>query len=115
MNSKDLFPTPVFEILDSIFRKTSSHHKLIEAQIQMQWENIVGDGLARQTFPQKFEKGQLTCLVQNSPLLHQLQFMKIDILKKINSFLTRREVKKIFFLIGVIPARGDKSLFQIKS
>jgi len=105
VNSKEGFPTPVFEILDSIFKKTSSHHKLIEAELQIQWENIVGAGLARQTFPSKYEKGTVSCLVASSPLLHQLQFMKSEILKNIAGTLKRKDIKRIYFIIGVVPKK----------
>jgi len=66
------------------------------------WAGAVGDVIARNARPEAF-KGRLLLVHVNSPAwMHQLQFLKKDIIKKINSALGKDLVNDIKFKIGPV-------------
>ena len=97
------FPTAISEILEKIFGKSAHSKKYKEAQLVHLWEKVVGPKLAIHTYPQRIENESLICLVDNSAWLHEIQFMKYDIVKRINEVTHKRLVKNIYFKLGNIP------------
>ena len=103
MEKRYPFPTAVSEILEKIFNKSHHNKKYREAQLVHIWERVVGKKLALYTYPQKIENECLICIVGNSAWLHEIQFMKQDIMKKINDVMQKRMVRNIYFKLGQIP------------
>ncbi len=68
------------------------------------WNKSVGTGIAAQTYPFKFKNNTLFVKVSNSTWMQQLQFMKQDIIDKVNPAFANKTVKNIYFSIGKIPA-----------
>ena len=68
------------------------------------WNESVGKGIAAHTYPFKFRNNTLFVRVSNSVWMQQLQFMKQDIIDKVNPAFGNRTVKNIHFSIGKIPA-----------
>ncbi|MFB3925733.1 MAG: DUF721 domain-containing protein [Syntrophales bacterium] len=69
------------------------------------WNQAVGPLISFQTCFDKLKNGILYIRVSNSVWLQQLQFMKQDIMEKINLTLGRKDIKDIFFSIGEITRR----------
>ena len=105
MEKRYPFPTAVSEVLEKIFGKSGHTKKYKEAQLVHLWEKVVGEKLATHTYPQRVENECLICIVDNSAWLHEVQFMKQDIVKKINEVMKKRLVKNIFFKLGPIPVQ----------
>lgn len=97
------FPTHVGAILEKILGRSEYKQKFQEAKLVNLWSEIVGPNLFRHTYPARFSRGRLTCTVDNSALLNELQYMKKDILQKIEEKTHKRMVKDIYFVLGVIP------------
>ncbi len=104
MGKRSPFPTAVSEILEKIFGKSHHNKKYREAQLIHVWKKVVGEKLALHTYPEKIENECLICLVDNSAWLHEIQFMKKDIISKINDVMQKRMVRNIYFRLGKIPA-----------
>ena len=64
------------------------------------WERAVGEIIAENARPAAFKGSILLVHVNSSPWLHQLHFLKEDILSKINRELGQELVKEIKFKIG---------------
>jgi predicted nucleic acid-binding Zn ribbon protein len=64
------------------------------------WDEAVGDAVAENTRPAAFKGKLLIVHVSSSPWAHQLQFMKQDILRKVNAALGKDLVADIKFKIG---------------
>jgi predicted nucleic acid-binding Zn ribbon protein len=77
---------------------------LIEA-----WNKSVGQGIAAQTYPFKFRNNTLFVKVSNSVWMQQLQFMKQDIIDKVNPAFGNKRVRNIYFSIGKIPLAREKT------
>ena len=79
------------------------------------WYKVTGPQIAAQTQPQKLRGGTLFVKVSTSVWMHQLQFMKQEIIDKINESLGRETIKNIYFSIGeissAIPKNKEKFTF----
>jgi hypothetical protein len=71
------------DAIGGILGKHGIARELREHRILARWNDIVGETLADRTFPDGLERGVLWVRVKNSSWLHQLSFVKDDLLAKI--------------------------------
>ena len=72
------------------------------AQVWGRWDRAVGDGIAKNARPEAFKGKLLLVNVTSSTWMHQLQFLKNDIIKQINHALGQNLVEEIKFKIGPV-------------
>ena len=93
-----------FEHLGSIIHKvlkTYGHESDGElAKVWGLWENTVGEAISKNARPAAFKGKILLVHVTSSPWIHQLQFLKKDIITKTNAALGKELVEEIKFKIG---------------
>ncbi len=73
------------------------------------WDHAVGATVAENTQPAAFKGRLLLVHVSSSVWLHQLQFMKPELIEKVNAACTQRLVEDITFKIGPLerePGQG---------
>ncbi len=73
------------------------------------WYKVTGPQIAAQTQPEKLRGDTLFVKVSTSIWMHQLQFMKQEIIDKINESLGRETIKNIYFSIGAISSAIPKN------
>lgn len=71
-------------------------------QVWRLWESAVGDAIATNTKPEAFKGKLLLVLVNSAPWMHQLQFLKKDIINKVNQALGKEMIHDIKFKIGPV-------------
>lgn len=72
------------------------------------WEQIAGPLLAGKISPSRFRHGILTVHVPNASWAQELQLAKPVLLGKIGTFLGKKTVRDIRFIVGpVSPAGGE--------
>ena len=64
------------------------------------WDSAVGDVIAQNARPEAFKGRLLLVNVNSPPWMHQLQFLKKDIIKKLNAAMGKDMVQDIKFKIG---------------
>jgi predicted nucleic acid-binding Zn ribbon protein len=64
------------------------------------WEDAVGESIAENTRPAAFKGKILIVYVSSSTWMHQLQFLKKDIILKANKALGKELIEEIKFRIG---------------
>ncbi len=64
-------------------------------QALFEWNNIVGDEIARHTHPEKISYGKLVVKVDSPAWRNELVFSKGEILSKINKKLKKAKIKEI--------------------
>ena len=89
--------------LETALKRRKIHLSLQDPYLTEPWNNAVGDIIAAQTYPYRLRHGILFVHVSTSTWMHQLHFMKQEIIEKVNSFLDASPVKDIRFSIGRIP------------
>ena len=64
------------------------------------WRNAVGEAIAANTLPARIQGDTLWVNVDNSVWIHELQFLKEDILSSVNAMMEGKSFSDIRFKIG---------------
>lgn len=82
-------------LLDKLIKQRAISEDLSLARIVDRWGDTVGAKIAKNTRPQRLQKGELVVSVASSPWLTELGFLKKQIRETINSAFGQRLVKSI--------------------
>lgn len=93
---------PIGEILQEALRQCRPQPDGELVRIWDLWGETVDAAVAENTRPAAFKGKLLIVHVSSSPWTHQLQFLKRDILRKLNAALGKDLVEDIKFKIGPI-------------
>jgi len=94
------YPTPVAALLTAAFRGKPLEKRLEEAAIWRIWDETVGARIAAKARPSRFNDGVLTVIVNSSPWMQQLNFMKQGIAARLNEKLGKEMVLEIYLKAG---------------
>ncbi len=96
-----------FESIHAVIQQVSKGSaltlKLSEARLQHEWEGLVGQTIAKHSYPESIRYKKLHLVADNSIWLQQLVFLKATILKAIHSIMPDLEVTDIILRIGSVP------------
>ena len=92
------------EILGKILKKRNIPHTPTDRRLLDTWRRAVGPQIAAQTYPESLKRGVLFVRVSAPVWMHQLQFMKEEILGRISELSGPEGVRNLRFCIGEIPA-----------
>ncbi len=97
-------PELLGEILGKILKKRNIPHTPTNRRLLAIWRRAVGPQIASQTYPDSLKRGTLFVRVSAPVWMHQLQFLKEEIISKLNELFAPEEVHNLHFSIGEIPA-----------
>lgn len=85
------------EVLQSLLTKSSMpiSNEYNRWRLIQNWSQVMGDQLAKRTFPVKYFKGHLYIWASSSSGLQQFYFVSDIVQKKINKFMGKNWVHKI--------------------
>jgi hypothetical protein len=111
MRKRASLPKPeiIGNILPKILARKKIPHTAIDRQLLDIWQRAVGLQIAAQTLPEAIKRGTLHVRVSAPVWLHQLRFLKEEILRKFNEISGRAEVRDLFLSIGEIPSPPQES------
>jgi hypothetical protein len=72
------------------------------------WHKAVGKTISAQTRVDRLDHDTLLVKVSSSAWMHQLQFVKNEIIEKLNEILGKESIRNIFFSIGEVSAVQKK-------
>jgi hypothetical protein len=101
--TSQLKPEMLGEILGKILKKRNIPHTATDRRLLDIWRRAVGPQIAAQTHPETLKRGVLFVRVSAPVWMHQLQFMKEEILGRIGDLSGPEEVRSLRFCIGEIP------------
>ena len=91
------------DILQKVLKKRNIPLKAVDRHLVDLWRRTVGPQIAARTLPDTVKRGVLYVLVSSPVWLHQLQFMKEEILRKMNELSGSEKIRGLFLSIGEIP------------
>ena len=95
-------PQPIHSILEKTLKGLEIDLPIKTYSIWGAWSEIVGESIARQTQPRSIRNRILFVDVSHSTWIQQLQFLKPNLLEKINRFLGETPIQDIRFKLGKI-------------
>jgi hypothetical protein len=105
---------PIGEILHRILEKNNIHLPREGILLKKIWNQAVGPMIAVQTRPDRIAQSTLYVKVSTSVWMHQLQFLKEDILEKFQNHWKQKAspVSHIHFSVGAIKSTEENVFFQ---
>ena len=95
---------PLPHLLKSLIKTQGFEMRMVEFSLQQRWHLIVGSHIAAHTYPEAIRHRQLYLLAENSVWLHQLLFLKAELLTKIAHSIGQEILSDIVLRVGIIPA-----------
>ena len=93
---------PLETVIQKVLLNLGRESNIEMTNIWPQWRQLVGDAVADNTQPAAFKGDVLLVHVSNSTWSHHLQYLKKDLIKKINTAMGSDLVADIIFKIGDI-------------
>lgn len=99
---------PIGEILSAIIKKKKLPLYVEDRELRSMWDTVVGPAIAAHTSPSHIRKGILYVHVSSSAWLHQLQFLKNEIIEKFNAAYPDGKIQSLHLSLGEVPAAKRK-------
>lgn len=96
-------PQKLAEVLSLVLKKQKIPFHFEDQVLRRLWDQAVGPQIAAQTAPEYIKKGALHVKVATSVWMHQLQFMKEEIINKFNQLSGRDPIEALVFSLGELP------------
>jgi len=96
-------PVHIKSIISDVLKKYSHQKSTNLFQISEIWESAVGTTIARDSRPWRIKDSELEVHVSGASWLQTLNYMRNDIIHKLNERLGDHVIKKIRFSIAHIP------------
>ena len=93
-------------LLDDVLKKYRHETDAELVQVWQVWDNIVGNVIAQNAKPAAFKGRILLVHVTSSTWIHQLQFLKKEMIAKLNDKLGKTLIEDLKFKIGPL---GNKN------
>ena len=95
-------PRAIADLLAEAVRGKPAERRMKEGRIWLLWDETVGERIASLARPVGFRDGTLTVAVANAPWMQQLNFLKGEIIEKLNSLLGGQVVRDIYLKAGSV-------------
>ncbi|MDX9745180.1 MAG: DUF721 domain-containing protein [Syntrophales bacterium] len=109
-------PQQVGDVLARVLKKAGMRLPVQDNRLKEAWNSAVGVMIAAQTHPDRIRDGTLFLKVSTSVWMHQLQFLKQDILEKFQKRWQAEPVHRLHFSVGkwagASTAGQEKTFFQ---
>jgi predicted nucleic acid-binding Zn ribbon protein len=97
-------PRLLGEILPEALKMKALHVPMKDRSLTDAWNCAVGPQIGAKAQPDRLRDDVLYVRVANSVWMHELQFMKQDIISKLNGILGGTNISQIRFFIGEVEA-----------
>lgn len=100
----------IHSVLQDVSKGSALALKLSEVRLQREWEGLVGQTIAKHSYPESIRYKKLNLVADNSIWLQQLVFLKATILEAIHSILPDLALTEIILRIGSIPEKRPANI-----
>lgn len=110
MRRKMKKPAAITPILKSMSQRLGLEKEMTLYRLKKNWPEFVGQGLAKHTLPERLKFKTLTLRVDGPTWMHELSFLKRDMIHKINKKLGKDFIKTLHLKVGPISSQqgGNK-------
>ena len=102
-------PRPVRELMGGLLEKWGVAESLARARVFQEWEDRVGQEVARRARPVGFDGGTLFVEVESASWLSELRMMKRQLIQRVNAGRKRGRVEEIVFVQGGRDRQGRRN------
>jgi len=91
---------PMARVLARVLRQAGLEDELQGWQAVQDWDDVVGPRLARHARAKSFRDGVLSVEVDGSTWMHEMGFLKRDLIRKLNERLGNALVRELRFSVA---------------
>jgi predicted nucleic acid-binding Zn ribbon protein len=95
----------VGDFLGGVLEQAGLREQVLRAEVVEEWEDRVGEAIARVTRARGARGADLVVEVRSSAWLNELNLMKAEILRRVNEGREDALIQKIVFVLAEDPAR----------
>ena len=95
-------PVHIGSIIDDVLKTCRREPEGELIRVWHIWDNIVGEVISKNAKPAAFKGRILLVYVTSSPWVHQLQFLKEEMIAKLNEALGKSLIDDLKFKIGPV-------------
>ena len=95
-------PAPLGTILQQAIQASRIDVDLDAYRLWQHWKDVVGPAIAENTRPEVIKRKLLVVHVSSAPWMQQLQFLKPELIEKLNETIGKEVVGDIRFKIGPV-------------
>jgi predicted nucleic acid-binding Zn ribbon protein len=96
------------DILARMLKRLGIDKKLRETSVFTVWAEEVGKRIANSSAPAYIKRGRLTVYVESGTHIQEYNFLKKELIKKLNSRIGSDFVKEINFVVGDLGKKEEK-------
>lgn len=100
-------PTPIRGLVGAILKKLGVAEQVERAAVFSEWEDRVGEKIARRARPVRLNEGTLFVEVESSSWMMELQMMKRELMERLNAGRESGRIEKLVFVQGGAADRSD--------
>ena len=104
-NRKKVEPQRVSDVLGAFLEKKGLRESILRTEAVGEWEERVGEAIAKVTRAQGVREATLIVEVRSSSWLMELNLMKEEILRQVNEGRREARIEKIVFVLAEDPTR----------
>jgi hypothetical protein len=97
-------PLPITRVLDETLRNLGMEVKLKQHGVWTLWGEVVGSAISAHAQPSVVRGGRLFVAVEDSLWLHQLNYLKHQILVELNNKLGKAALREMVLRVGEVKA-----------
>ncbi len=101
-------PIPLGRILGEALRASQINVDLELYRLWEEWSDLVGPAIAQNAWPEGIKGKLLLVNVSSSPWMQQLQYLKSELMEKLNTALGKKAVEDIRFKVGPVNPDAGK-------
>lgn len=100
-------PAAITPILKSMSKNLGIEKEMLLYRLKKNWSDFVGHTLALHTAPERLKFKTLTLRVDGPTWMHELSFLKRDMIKKINTQIGKNLIQTLHLKIGSISLQDE--------
>jgi predicted nucleic acid-binding Zn ribbon protein len=90
----------ISSVINNLSKSLGFEQKMVESSLQKKWGEIMGEKIANHTIPGQIRYKKLYIEVDNPVWMHQLLFLKDEILNRVNRTIGREIINEVRFKLG---------------
>jgi len=90
------------DVIQAVLERAGIEEGFRRHSALMYWDDIVGDKIARKARPRELEGKTLLVDVTSSAWVHELSYLKNDIIRELNQRVGGGAIDRIIFLVGEV-------------
>ncbi len=93
-------PEKIGKVLEGYLQSSGLQRPVGEQEILLDWERLVGEGIAKVTRAKSIRDGVLVVEVKSSAWMMELNLMKRQIMAKVNAIHADTRIEKLVFVLA---------------